>query len=798
MPANNQTTTNFRDSGNGDLGKNLVTKDYLISVYPELAESIGRSAQLWSWGSNLDGLIGTGGPQTSTPVPVLAGTNWKTLCTGSSPSNAAAIKTDGTLWIWGSNVNSSSTGTGDNTGVKFTPVTTFAGGTNWKQISFGSSHVATIKTDGTLWTWGYNFNGQIGNPNRTRLASSTTPLSTPTTTFSGGNTWKQVSCGNNHTAAIKTDGTLWIWGDNSNFQLGTGSQTILARSTPVTTFVGGTTWANTATGAPEEITIACAAYSTFAMKTDGTLWSWGADDEGLLGYSGNNVETQETPAPLSGINWKQISSYSSSIAAIKTDGTLWRWGRVYNFESAGGGGSGFGIAGAPIQYPSGVDWASIASGTSHYAAIKTNGTLWLWGANGIQQIGNNAADASSFVTTPVTTFAGGTNWKQVACGFQRTVAIKTDGTLWAWGNNGNGSLGTNDSQVKSTPVTTFVGGTNWKQVSLGAGFTAAIKTDGTLWTWGFANSGQLGHASLSDRSTPVTTFVGGTNWKQVHAMVGGATIAVKTDGTLWVWGGTSFGINSSLGTNDNANRSTPVTTFAGGTNWVQVSGGQSHFIALKSDGTVWTWGYNLYGQLGINFSYKFSITPITTFLGGNTWKQVSCGNNHTAAIKTDGTLWTWGQVTSGQLGNASVTSNTVFTPITTFAGGTNWKYVVASHFCTAAIKTNGTLWIWGNNFNSNLGINTNTSNISVPSNVFGYSNDWKTVSLSTSGNGVHVGAIKTDGTLWVWGGSSSGQLGINALGNKSTPVTTFLGGSNWKQVFSANRSMIAIQSGETI
>jgi alpha-tubulin suppressor-like RCC1 family protein len=202
-------------------------------------------------------------------------------------------------------------------------------------------------------------------------------------------------------------------------------------------------------------------------------------------------------------------------------------------------------------------------------------TLLTWGSGTGGQLGDNTIISRS---TPVTTFAGGTNWKQVGGGGYHTAAIKTDGTLWSWGSNNFGQLGDNTATQRNTPVTTFAGGTNWKQVAGGYNHTAAVKTDGTLWTWGLNTSGQLGDNTTITKSTPVTTFAGGTNWKQV---AGGYihTAAIKTDGTLWTWGRNSSG---QLGDNTNINRSTPVTTFAGGTNWKQVAGGNNHTAAVTS------------------------------------------------------------------------------------------------------------------------------------------------------------------------------------------------------------------------
>jgi len=258
------------------------------------------------------------------------------------------------------------------------------------------------------------------------------------------------------------------------------------------------------------------------------------------------------------------------------------------------------------------------------------GGLWMWGSATNASLGDNTQTSRSI---PVTTFAGGNNWKQVACGQNHTAAIKTDGTLWTWGYGNTGQLGDNTTSQRNTPVTTFAGGTNWKQVASGTAHTAAIKTDGTLWTWGYGGSGRLGNGVTTfNVSTPVTTFAGGSNWKQVSAG-GQHTIALKDDGVnkqLYVFGSNS---STQLGVPESSDDWFPNQTFAGGTNWKQVSGGQNHTAAIKTDGTLWTWGFNASGQLGDNTIISRS-TPVTTFAGGTNWKQVAGGQNHTAAIQS--------------------------------------------------------------------------------------------------------------------------------------------------------------------
>jgi len=360
--------------------------------------------------------------------------------------------------------------------------------------------------------------------------------------------------------------------------------------------------------------------------------------------------------------------------------------------------------------------------------IFSEGGLWNWGRDNYGQLGDNSTASKS---SPVQTIAWGSNWKQVSVSEDgHTAAIKTDGTLWLWGRDSYGLLGGNTIANKSSPVQTVSGGNNWKQVSLGRFYSAAIKTDGTLWTWGRNNKGQLGDNTITDRSSPVQTVSGGNNWKQVSC--GYHAAAIKTDGTLWLWGENTYG---QLGDNTITDRSSPVQTISGGTNWKQVSCGY-HTSAIKTDGTLWTWGNNNIGRLGDN-SVTNRSSPVQTISGGTNWKQVDAGKDHTAAIKTDGTLWLWGYNIEGQLGDNSVTMKS--SPIQTVSLGNNWKQVDAGSASTSAIKTDGTLWTWGNNLYGQLGDNSVTKK-SSPVQTIALGTNWKQVSI---GN-LHMSAVKDD------------------------------------------------------
>jgi alpha-tubulin suppressor-like RCC1 family protein len=349
----------------------------------------------------------------------------------------------------------------------------------------------------------------------------------------------------------------------------------------------------------------------------------------------------------------------------------------------------------PIQeFTRSCNWEKISGGGSVSGAIKTDGTLWMWGTNyPIPSIGDNTRVTRSTPRQISIAAAGGlTGWKQISCGLNANpYAIRDDGTLWSWGQNNYGSAGDNTIQSRSTPrqisAGAGIGINGWTQVSGGANFGLAIRYDGTLWSWGYNFFGGLGQNTSGNtaRSTPRQEATSSTNWKQVSAG-GYHVLAIKTDGTLWGWG---WNANGQLGDNTSQSRSTPTQISAGagiGINgWKQVSAGFDHSAAIRTDGTLWVWGGNTFSQLGINLSIGYRSTPLQEFTASNNWKQVCAGNNTTTAIKTDGTLWVWGSNTGGQLGDN--TTQTRSTPRQEFTSSNSWRFI-PDHYVSnnAAIK----------------------------------------------------------------------------------------------------------------
>jgi len=320
----------------------------------------------------------------------------------------------------------------------------------WKSLGQKgmTSQMFATKSDNTLWAWGQNTQGELGQNNTVRYSS---PVQVP------GATWSTcISSNGGHTILTKTDGTLWAMGDNEEGgQLGQNDRT--DRSSPVQ--IPGTTWPTS-----QENKITAEYGSSWAIKTDGTLWAWGRNSKGELGQNqgspSDSNNAYSSPAQIPGSTWHQVNSRRRGVHALKTDGTLWGWGwNPYGALGINVGPTGpawhTGISdrSSPVQIP-GTTWKYISGSYFGASGIKTDGTLWMWGRNNTGELGqNNRTDYSSPVQIP------GTTWNKVLFNHSAAIATKTDGTLWSWGYNYLGALMVNSQVNYSSPVQ--IPGTDW-------------------------------------------------------------------------------------------------------------------------------------------------------------------------------------------------------------------------------------------------------------------------------------------------------------------------------------------------
>lgn len=364
-----------------------------------------------------------------------------------------------------------------------------------------------------------------------------------------------------------------------------------------------------------------------------------------------------------------------------------------------------------VQYSGLWSLSSVANGAAQ-ANWPGSNVLYAWGLNTSGQLGlGNTTKYSS----PKQVGSVGV-WVNISAAGSSSFATKRDYSVWAWGNNSNGQLGLGNLTYYSSPKQ--IGSLkDWSNISQGNIFTLAVKTDGTLWAWGSGFSyGQLGLGNRNSYSSPKQ--VGAlTTWSQVSAGAS-SSAAIRTDGTLWTWGANTFG---KLG------QSTYYTTFSSPrqvgslTNWAYVYMGINACAAVKTDGTLWTWGYGGGGLLGLGNTTSYS-SPIQ--VGAvTTWSRVSVGQLYMMALKTDGTMWSWGNNTNGELGLGNITSYSIPKQI---GNSASWSLVAAGQYTAFAINTARQLWAWGNNANGELGIG-NVTKYSSPKQV-GSAIAWSKVS----------------------------------------------------------------------
>ncbi|MCM2344320.1 MAG: hypothetical protein NDJ24_07145 [Alphaproteobacteria bacterium] len=700
----------------------------------------------------------TGSTQTALG-PVGGGKHgWLQVAVGESYT--CGIRTDNKLYCWGAN-SLGRTGLGVSSGQARVPAEVTGGG-SWKQVAVSTYHTCGIKSDDTLWCWGYNVSGQLGD-------NSTTQRLVPTA-VNGGGTWKQVDVGQGyHTCGIKSDDTLWCWGNNANGR--TGLNTAAGNTLVPTQISGGGTWKQVSAGNEH----AC------GIMSDDTARCWGRNNNGEIG---DNSSTQRlVPTALNGGGtWKQISTGGSShTCGIRMDDTARCWGANWSGQL---GDNSITLRLVPTALSGGGTWKRVSAGSGHTCGVRSDDTMRCWGSNSNGKLGDNTLTSR---TVPTALYSGGV-WKYMDVGGNNTCGIRLDDVLYCWGSNNYSQLGENTAPETAVPLP-LTGNTSWKQVSIGTYSACGIKSDDKLYCWGENYEGEMGYGAQYDYSSQPGEVSGGGSWKFLSASNGRYhTCGIKSDDTLWCWGAN----DGRLGDNTTTRRLVPTAVSGGGT-WKFVSGGSAFTCGIKSDDTLWCWGINGSGQLGDN-SITTRLVP-TAVNGGGTWLTVSAANGYACAIKLDNTLWCWGSNSDGRTG-LNTAAGTTLVP-TQVSGGGSWQQVVTGYNATCGLKTDGSAWCWGTNWYGNLGDGTYDDSL-VPVAVSG-GHTWKQIAFADNIDyqWAHVCAVKTDNTVWCWGANDSGQLGNGTFDDSLVPALAN-GGNAWAQVTvnSGNTYAISIKGGQ--
>lgn len=564
--------------------------------------ALGSDGSLWAWGAA--GLVGDGSTLTRTrPVQLTSGVVWSAI--SSSHRHTLALASDGSVYAWGDN-DYGQLGDGS-TSARMAPVRLTGLPPSIVAVSAGAYHSLALAADGTVYAWGDGSAGQLG-----ASGSSFSPRK-----LTGLPAMRAITSGGGHSLALGLDGRVWGWGANDSGQLGDGTTT--SRVAPIAIVVTAST----------PVALVAGYTHSLLLDANGSVWA-----------SGNNYSAQ-----AGAVNTTNLSAFTrvgglnnvSTVAAgrdlslaVDVAGAARAWGNNSSGELGDAQATMRSTAGGVVELD---QVKAIAAGAAHSLAMREDGSLWGWGANIIGELGDEAASRS--VPTVIAGISGVVN--VAARGFV-SMAVLADGRVLAFGDNEDGQLGDGKTAFMRAQPEPVLGLSGVASVALGGRHALALKRDGTVWAWGNNRLGQLGDATTTSRLKPV----------QVKGLAGIVSIAagvyhslaVDDRGRLWQWG---FG---------ETEETTPVL-LTGIDAVVDAAAGYGFSLVRTTDGRVWSWGSNFLGQLGDPSVVGQRLAPAPVPDLDNA-AAFAAGYDHGLSLKSDGTVWGWGWNDSGQLGNGLV------------------------------------------------------------------------------------------------------------------------------------------------
>jgi alpha-tubulin suppressor-like RCC1 family protein len=677
-----------------------------------------------------------------------------------------------------------------------------------KQIAAGLNHTVALLTDGSLRAWGDSSVSQVGglapaasNPVPVQLNDSDPVLDLKNIV--------QVACGDHFTVALDASGIAWFWG-GFDFPW---DDPVPAVSAVTTAFAWSSNWF----GISNIKEVAAGSNHIMFLLSDGTLRVTGRNHHGQFGdnTSSNFTDYGSFPSTVTlagGVRARAIFAGGDSCAYIGDNGALYTWGRNHNGQLGLGDKVGRLV---PTQVGANTDWNQVSLSITHALGIRSGNVAQVWGSNGNGQLGTNDLNERLTPATPVAGFGairavavaagvegsvildeGGTvrtsginllgtlgtgsasansivfqtvtglnGIAQIDIGEQHVVALKGDNPVVGFGLDFTGQLGT--GRVNSTPVATSpVGISTAVQVIAGSTQTLVRLADGSALGFGFNFQGEVGDGTFNAVATPVPVLlppapaIATMDAGQSMAADAGQSMAaaILADGSVWTWGSNGSG---QLGDGSNTTRPTPSQISAVGmTPATAISVGQNHMLAVGPGGSVWAWGNNLYGQLGIPSPPNSSNLPLAV-PGISGAVAVSAGETHSLALLSNGTVLAWGRNFSGQLGDGTTTDRATPQPV---PGLTGVVAVSAGTRHSIALLSNGTVRAWGDNGSGQLG-NGGLVDSPVPVQV-----GFLTGVTAVAAGGNHTLALLGDQTLAAWGENLFGQIGDSTTTNALFPT----------------------------
>ena len=727
-------------------------------------------------------------------------------------------------------------------------------------IKSGAYHSLAVDPDGKLWAWGDNHAGQIGNNSYT---DQSYPALIPGIPKLGS-----VAAGDSHSLCIDLDGCVWSWGAGNNGQLGNGGVASKLVPTKIDAF-----------GPPSysrAVAVAAGYIFSIALDSNRNVWTWGHNNYGQIGDDTNTQ--RNSPVQVAGIDHiVAIAAGYGHALALRDDGTVWGWGA----NGSGQLGDGTTIdRKTPVQVVGLNDVVALDAGDDHTVALKADGTVWTWGDNNYGVLGTSLNN----IYTPLQV-QGIDPVMAVAAGHHHIIALARDGTIYTWGCNDSGQLG-DGTQVSRNARTRVSNLSEIVSIDAGNYTTFAIDRWGSIWATGYSDGGVLGNDSSSDVFTPArleelalktrtaspnispvggrslgaqtitiscdtpgavirTSTNGAVPTESDQIVVSGSSItisapavvrakafldgiapsatttvcygvgpqvaadgaahnyALQTDGTVWAWGDNTDG-GLGIGSETGVEAVPQKLDWSSTASVIASSQGGAFSGAIDTQGSVWLWGANDRGQLGTGGT-DVSISPAQQ-AGLAQVAQIALGISHSLALKQDGTVWAWGDNTVGELGTGTMSNVPQTSPVqVTATNSVPLSGIVAitsgSNF-SVALKGDGTVWAWGYDGKGQLGDSYRyytKPNSSRPVRVGSAMIGGPLHNVIAIASGVdHTLALKADGTVWGWGGDVHGQLGDNRVWQNRSEPTQARNLTNVIAIYAGNAVSFAVKADGTV
>ncbi|MBN9393395.1 MAG: hypothetical protein J0I20_35520 [Chloroflexi bacterium] len=728
--------------------------------------ALGNDGKLYAWGQNDDGQLGDGTNNNSpTPVEVALPAGVQVAAIATEGFTSLALASDGKLYSWGANYYGQ-VGDGTNTSSNEPVEVHLPVGVSATTIAAGYFHNMAIGSDGKLYAWGSNDYGKLGD-GTTNDRNEPVEVQLP-----AGVTATAIALGQDQSLVIGSDGKVYTWGSNDFGELGNGTYTsanlpqainLPGGATPI--LIGAGTWNSFAL---------CSNGKLYAWgdNSSGQLGN-GADSDAL--ESSNvpvevRVPASLTPTTFEGGGYHTLAIFNPPALGITIESVSHREGTggVTNFD--------FTVTLSPAVSQTVMVNYTTADGTATAGGdyTPTSGTLTFAPGTTTQTI--RIVAAADSLKEPTESFlvnlSNPTGGATLAIGQGVGVIVDDDapaGLAYSWGGNGSGQLGNGTTTGSSIPQAVLLpGGVKATAVAAGRFHSLAIGTDGQLYAWGANGNGELGDGTTTNKSAPVAVTLPGGVSPVAIAAGDGFSLAIGADGQLYAWGRNDYG---QLGNGTTTNNTTPgLVKLPPGVSATGIAAGDIHAMALGSDGQLYTWGYNNVGQIGNGvINTTFTLPVVVAMPNGVIATAIAAGDYHNLVVGSDGKVYGWGNNDTGNLGNG--TTNAAFIPIPVeLPGGASATNVGGGYEHSLARGTAGELYTWGSNYKGQLGDGTTNDSytpltIALPGGVG---------ASEVEAGGYSSLVIGADGQVYGLGDNESGQLGDGTNTDRTSPVAALL------------------------